>query len=220
MKKAAQAFKARPKLANKGKPRDTSKFCDFHNDYGHETDECIQLKLDIEDAVRSGKLSHLVKGIRKTTKASEPVIEYKDPNTDTLTPSDQPVTISGMIFDRDVHRIYLDSGSSCDIMFEHYFQQLSPTIKVRLMLPRVPLVGFSGERCWPIGEIDLDFTIGEPPMTRTETLDFVVVRANSQHNILLGRMAMMKMGIVVSTVRQLVKFHTSQGITNLPSTYD
>ncbi|XP_071718335.1 uncharacterized protein [Rutidosis leptorrhynchoides] len=217
-----------------------------------------KLKLAIEDAIRSGKLSHLVKGIRKTTKASEPVNEDKKPNTgkailaiescfavesrrhfkrsrsyqvidweeisfpalDTIMPSDQPVTISGMIFDRDVHRIYLDSGSSCDVMYEHCFQQLSPTIKARLMPPRVPLVGFSGERCWPIGEIDLDLTIGELPMTRTEILDFVVVRENSQHNILLGRMAMMKMGIVVSTVHQLVKFHTSQGIATLPLTYD
>ncbi|XP_071713098.1 uncharacterized protein [Rutidosis leptorrhynchoides] len=125
-----------------------------------------------------------------------------------------------MIFDRDVHRIYLDSGSSCDIMYEHCFQQLNPAIKAQLMPPRVPLVGFSGERCWPICEIDLDFTIEEPPMTRTETLDFVVIRENSQQNILLGRMTMMKMGIVVSTVHHLVKFHTSQGIATLPSTYD
>ncbi|XP_071739377.1 uncharacterized protein [Rutidosis leptorrhynchoides] len=125
-----------------------------------------------------------------------------------------------MIFDRNVHRIYLDSGSSCNVMYEHCFQQLNPTIKARLMPPRVPLVGFSGERCWPIGEIDLEFTIGEPPMTRMETLDFVIVRANSQHNILLGRMAMMRMGIVVSTVHQLVKFHTNHGIATLPLTYD
>ncbi|XP_071739546.1 uncharacterized protein [Rutidosis leptorrhynchoides] len=105
-------------------------------------------------------------------------------------------------------------------MYEHCFDQLSPTIKGRLNPPRVPLIGFSGERCWPIGEVDLDFTIGEPPLTRTKTLDFVVVRAVSQHNILLGRVAMMKMGIITSTVHQLVKFYTSEGIGTLVSTYD
>ncbi|XP_071713214.1 uncharacterized protein [Rutidosis leptorrhynchoides] len=105
-------------------------------------------------------------------------------------------------------------------MYEHCFERLSPAIRARLGAPIVPLVGFSGERCWPIGEIDLDFTIGEPPLTRTETLDFVVVQANSPHNILLGRVAMKKMGIIVSTVHQMVKFHTHEGIGTLASTYD
>ncbi|XP_071691283.1 uncharacterized protein [Rutidosis leptorrhynchoides] len=105
-------------------------------------------------------------------------------------------------------------------MYEHCFNQLSPAIKARLSPPRVPLVGFSGERCWPIGEIDLDLTIGEPPLSRTETLDFVVVRSTSQHNILLGRVAMMKMVIITSTIHQLVKFYTPEGIGTLASTYD
>ncbi|XP_071714431.1 uncharacterized protein [Rutidosis leptorrhynchoides] len=257
---AAQGIKPPPKLSNKGKQKDTSKFCDFHNDYGHETDECIQLRIAIEEAVRSGKLSQLVKGIRnsKTPKVTEQVIEDKNPNMgktiltvnncfavesqrcykrerpsqvieweeisfpalDTITPSDLPVTISGLIFNREVHRVYLDSGSSCDIMYEHCFEQLSPGIRARLRPPRVPLMGFSDKRCWPIGEIDLDFTIGTPSMTRTGTLDFIVVRSTSQHNILPGRFAMMKMGIIVSRVHQLFKFHTVTGITTLTSTYD
>ncbi|XP_071727499.1 uncharacterized protein [Rutidosis leptorrhynchoides] len=105
-------------------------------------------------------------------------------------------------------------------MYEHCFDQLNPSIKAHLRPPRVPLVGFSGERCWPIGEIDLDFTIREPPLPRTETLDFVVVQSTSQHNILLGRVAMMKMGIIVSTLHQLVKFYTPEGIGTLALTYD
>ncbi|XP_071699358.1 uncharacterized protein [Rutidosis leptorrhynchoides] len=137
-----------------------------------------------------------------------------------ITPSDKPVTINGRIFEREVRRVYLDGGSACDIMYQHCFDQLSPTIKTRLNPPRVPLIGFSGERCWPIGEVDVDFTIGEPPLTKTEMLDFVVVRAVSQYNILQGRVAMMKMGIIASTVHQLVKFYTSEGIGTLASTYD
>ncbi|XP_071704011.1 uncharacterized protein [Rutidosis leptorrhynchoides] len=257
--RAAQAFKAPPKLNSKGKMRDTSKFCDFHNDFGHETDDCIQLKQAIEEAVRSEKLSHLVKGIRnpkvpkREVKAEEKkpnadnailtvaecfaveklrtykrerkseVIDWEEisfPALDTITPSDKPVTINGRISERKVHRVYLDGGSACDIMYEHCFNQLSPAIKARLSPPRVPLVGFSGERCWPIGEVDLDFTIVKPPLSRTETLDFLVVRSTSQHNILLGRIAMMKMGIIVSIVHQLVKFYTPEGIGTLASTYD
>ncbi|XP_071689641.1 uncharacterized protein [Rutidosis leptorrhynchoides] len=239
--------------------RETSKFCDFQNDFGHETDDCIQLRQAIEEAVRSGKLTHLVKGIRNPkTPKQEPKPEEKKPNAenailtvtecfaveklgtykrgrksevidweeisflelDTITPSDKHVTINGRIYERDVHRVYLNGGSTCDIMYEHCFNQLSPTIKACLSLPRVPLVGFSGERCWPIREIDLDLTMGEPPLSRTKTLDFVVVRSTSQHNILLGRVAMMKMGIIASIIHQLVKCYTPEGIGTLASTYD
>nr|GFD15241.1 reverse transcriptase domain-containing protein [Tanacetum cinerariifolium] len=44
--------------------RSSNKFCDFHNDKGHSTDECMQLKKQIEELVRAGNLSHLIKEIK------------------------------------------------------------------------------------------------------------------------------------------------------------
>ncbi|GKG41831.1 hypothetical protein Tco_0473582, partial [Tanacetum coccineum] len=43
----------------------SNKFCEFHNDKGHNTDECVQLKKHIEELVRAGKLSHFIKEIRQ-----------------------------------------------------------------------------------------------------------------------------------------------------------
>nr|GEZ51717.1 reverse transcriptase domain-containing protein [Tanacetum cinerariifolium] len=45
--------------------RNSNKFCDFHNDKGHSTDECMQLKKQIEELVRAGKLSNLIKEIKQ-----------------------------------------------------------------------------------------------------------------------------------------------------------
>nr|GEW21110.1 hypothetical protein [Tanacetum cinerariifolium] len=45
--------------------RRNNKFYDFHNDKGHSTDECIHLKKQIEELVRAGKLSHLIKEIKQ-----------------------------------------------------------------------------------------------------------------------------------------------------------
>ncbi|GJU35550.1 reverse transcriptase domain-containing protein [Tanacetum coccineum] len=45
--------------------RSSKKFCDFHNDKGHNTNECIQLKNQIEEFVRAGKLLHLIKEIKQ-----------------------------------------------------------------------------------------------------------------------------------------------------------
>ena len=36
--------------------RDNSRYCEFHRDYGHRTDDCIQLKKEIEYLIRRGYL--------------------------------------------------------------------------------------------------------------------------------------------------------------------
>ncbi|GJT56645.1 hypothetical protein Tco_0699713 [Tanacetum coccineum] len=45
--------------------RSSSKFCEFHNDKGHITDECMLLKKPIEELVKAGKLSHFIKEMRQ-----------------------------------------------------------------------------------------------------------------------------------------------------------
>ncbi|GJZ21780.1 reverse transcriptase domain-containing protein [Tanacetum coccineum] len=64
---AAEAgkFKPPPPMVTPMEKRSSNKFCDFHNDKGHSTDECMQSKKQIEELVRAGKLSHLVKEIKQ-----------------------------------------------------------------------------------------------------------------------------------------------------------
>ncbi|GJT75922.1 reverse transcriptase domain-containing protein [Tanacetum coccineum] len=85
---------------------------------------------------------------------------------------------------------------------------------------KVPLVDFSGEHSWPLGEVPLEITIGEGPFERTEVLNFVIVRSNSLHNLILRRTAIQKMGIVVSTIHRAIKFHTPEGVGTVLSTYE
>ena len=40
--------------------RDNSKYCEFHRDYGHRTDDCIQLKREIEYLIRHGYLRRFI----------------------------------------------------------------------------------------------------------------------------------------------------------------
>ncbi|GJT08046.1 hypothetical protein Tco_0842508 [Tanacetum coccineum] len=74
-----------------------------------------------------------------------------------------PVIIEAKIFGRKVGRVYMDSGSSCEIIYEHFFEKLDPTIKATKVDLKTPLVGFSGERSWSIGEVPLEITIGDAP---------------------------------------------------------
>ena len=40
--------------------RDNSKYCEFHRDYGHRTDDCIQLKREIKYLIRRGYLRRFI----------------------------------------------------------------------------------------------------------------------------------------------------------------
>ncbi|GKE53704.1 hypothetical protein Tco_1488860, partial [Tanacetum coccineum] len=61
----AGKFKPPPPMVTPMEKRNNNKFCDFHNDKGYSTDECMQLKNQIEELVRAGKLSHLIKEIKQ-----------------------------------------------------------------------------------------------------------------------------------------------------------
>ncbi|GJU90133.1 pollenless 3-like protein 2 [Tanacetum coccineum] len=54
-----------------------------------------------------------------------------------------------MIASYRVSKIYVDEGSSIDIMYEHYFNKLPEHIESRLRPPKTPLIGFSCERSYP-----------------------------------------------------------------------
>nr|GEV71311.1 reverse transcriptase domain-containing protein [Tanacetum cinerariifolium] len=52
----ANKFQPPPPMVTPVEKRNGSKFCDFHNDKGHNTDECMQLKKQIEDHGTEGPL--------------------------------------------------------------------------------------------------------------------------------------------------------------------
>ncbi|GJT82744.1 reverse transcriptase domain-containing protein [Tanacetum coccineum] len=134
--------------------------------------------------------------------------------------SSDPVIIKVYISGRQVNRAYLDGGSSCDVIYEHCFLKLKPSIISLRVDSNTPLVGFSGEQSWPLGEIPLEVTIGEGPIAVTKTLTFIIVKSYSPHNLLLGRTAMQQIGIVVSTVHGAIKFHMPRGIGTIFSEYN
>nr|GEU95360.1 reverse transcriptase domain-containing protein [Tanacetum cinerariifolium] len=58
-------FKPPPFMVTPVEKRSSNKFCEFYNDKGHNTDECMQLRKQIEELVRACKLSHFIKEIRQ-----------------------------------------------------------------------------------------------------------------------------------------------------------
>ncbi|GKA77248.1 hypothetical protein Tco_0783709 [Tanacetum coccineum] len=58
-------------LKNISEKQNLNKFCDYHGDRGNNANDCYHMKKQIEEAVASGKLAHLVKDIRRVIRDLE-----------------------------------------------------------------------------------------------------------------------------------------------------
>ncbi|GJS87679.1 hypothetical protein Tco_0770315 [Tanacetum coccineum] len=58
-------FPPPPPMVGTLEKRNMNKFYDYHQDRGHNTNDCYHLKKQIEEAVALGRLAHLVKDIKQ-----------------------------------------------------------------------------------------------------------------------------------------------------------
>ncbi|GJR05548.1 reverse transcriptase domain-containing protein [Tanacetum coccineum] len=61
--------------------RNHAKFCEFHGEVGHNTDECMHLKKQIEEILKAGKLSHLIKELKQNNRKEQPKIGDEEHST-------------------------------------------------------------------------------------------------------------------------------------------
>ncbi|GKA44998.1 hypothetical protein Tco_0737794, partial [Tanacetum coccineum] len=57
-------FKNPPPMTTSVEKRNANKFCEFHREVGHNTDECNHLRKQIEDMLKAGKLSHIIRELK------------------------------------------------------------------------------------------------------------------------------------------------------------
>ncbi|PKA59556.1 hypothetical protein AXF42_Ash018023 [Apostasia shenzhenica] len=125
-----------------------------------------------------------------------------------------PIVVVACIADFDVRRVLLDSGSAIDIPFEYAFLQMG--LKgTNLARARTTLLGFSGERVRPLGFITLPISLGDDNGYAMNMVNFVVVRAKSGYNAILGRTTLNSFGMVISMPHLCAKFPTSSGIVTI-----
>ncbi|GJV67688.1 reverse transcriptase domain-containing protein [Tanacetum coccineum] len=52
--------------------RDPNKYCEFHSDTGHSTDDCMQLRKQIDEMIKARKLSQFIKELKQNDKPKAP----------------------------------------------------------------------------------------------------------------------------------------------------
>ncbi|GJV53941.1 reverse transcriptase domain-containing protein [Tanacetum coccineum] len=231
--------------------RSSNKFYDFHNDKGHSTDECIQLKKQIEELVRAGKLSHLIKEIKqgrdqtkngkkeaptkdkslanymiqpwhkttrqKMTQSFARINEIMFPPLTTSKGMEGPLVIETEIGGHMIHRMYVDGGSSTEVLYEHCFNRLRPEIKSQMVSATTSLTGFSRETIWPLGQLRLLVTIGDVYHSTKAWMNFMIVRSLSPYNGIIGRSGIREIRAVPSTAHGMLKFSVDGGIVTIRS---
>nr|GEV67011.1 reverse transcriptase domain-containing protein [Tanacetum cinerariifolium] len=61
-------FKTPPLMTTPVEKRNNNKFCEFHREVGHNTDECMHLKRQIKELIKVGKLSHVIKELKQISR--------------------------------------------------------------------------------------------------------------------------------------------------------
>ncbi|GJW43392.1 reverse transcriptase domain-containing protein [Tanacetum coccineum] len=116
-----------------------------------------------------------------------------------------------------IQRMHVDGGLASEILFEHCFTRLRPKIKNQLVPTTTPLIGFSDEIVWPIGQIPLLVKIGDDDHSTSAWMNFVVVRSPSPYNGIIGRQGVRKLQAVSSTAHGMLKLPVKGGIITLKS---
>ncbi|GKC44022.1 reverse transcriptase domain-containing protein, partial [Tanacetum coccineum] len=183
--------------------RSSTKFCDFHNDKGHSTDECMQLKKHIEELVPAGKLSHLIKEIkqgRDQPKAGKKEVPTKDKSM-------------AVYMIQPWHRVTRQKVTqSFERVSEIAFPSLTTSsgtegplvIKAKIgghMIHRMLLV-----------------TIGDVDHSTKAWMNFMIVRSLSPYNGIIGRPGIREIQAVPSTTHGMLKFPADGGIVTIRST--
>ncbi|GKB44691.1 hypothetical protein Tco_0889633 [Tanacetum coccineum] len=222
-------FKAPPPMTGPAENHNKNKFCEFHDDKGHSTDECIHLRRQIEEAIKSGQLSHLVKEIKQGGKRGEQVKAAKKeevPNNEKATAIFIVQPWQRITRQKTTHSFSADQEISFSTLGEDSGQETPIVIEAKTlsknknhMIPSTtPLLGLSGEISWPLGQISLMVTLGDEEHSASALMNFMVVRSPSPYNGIIGRPGLRKIQVVPSTAYGMLKFPVEGGITTIRST--
>ncbi|XP_077217565.1 uncharacterized protein LOC143851939 [Tasmannia lanceolata] len=275
-------------MISKGNRRDPSKYCRFHKDHGHDTDDCWQLKEEIEQLISRGYLKKYIRtdnrnqesrgkspqgrsppksqqppardktpqlpnaqpeaprsqprgvigtimggpaaggtsstarkayarrvnAVHTTSKKSrtENEISFSDADLDNLIlPHDDALVLTMLVANWEVKKILVDNGSSADILYYHAFEKMMIGDD-RLKPANSDLFGFSGEVVKVVGQIELPVLVGDSPCQAFAMVNFLVVKATSVYNAILGRPGQNLIRGVASAYHQKMKFITPNGV--------
>ncbi|XP_022853432.1 uncharacterized protein LOC111374911 [Olea europaea var. sylvestris] len=210
--KDSRELKWPPRLWSPPDTRDKGKYCDFHRDHGHTTEDCLALKQEIEALRKRGFLGSYISNDKRPRnnqnggKGTEDR-ENKKPTVEDITfgtedlegiafPYDDALVISAIIANFEVKRVLVDNRSAANVLSHEAFVQM----------------GISSEQLKPVKKPSKDLEAGSSPRKVMQITTFEVVRTSMAYNAILGRPLLNRIRAIVSTFHLAMTFPTTNGI--------
>nr|GEV43024.1 reverse transcriptase domain-containing protein [Tanacetum cinerariifolium] len=155
---------------------------------------------------------------RKKSWQPKQVKEIAFPPLEVNNGTEGPLIIEAEMGGHMIHRMYIDDGSSMEILYEHCFNRLQPEIKSQMVPATTSLTGFSGETIWLLGQLRLLVITGDATYSTKAWMNFMIVKSLSPHNGIIRRPGLKAIQAVPSTVHGMLKFPVEGGIVTICST--
>ncbi|XP_073025181.1 uncharacterized protein [Primulina eburnea] len=122
-----------------------------------------------------------------------------------VTSHNDALVVTTTITNYDVARIFIDNGSSVNVLFKSTLDQMNMEV-FEFEPVSTPLYGFAGHAIPPLGQIVLPLSLGTDPRRVTKMIALTVVDTSSAYNGILGRPSLKDFRAVASAYHQKLKF--------------
>ncbi|XP_073290904.1 uncharacterized protein [Primulina huaijiensis] len=128
-----------------------------------------------------------------------------------VTPHNDALVVTATIANYDVARIFIDNGSSVNVLFKSTLDQMKVE-GFEFEPVSTPLYGFAEHAILPLGQMFIPLSLGHEPLRITKMMTFTVVDTPSAYNGILGRPALKDFRAVASIYHQKLKFPVGKGV--------
>ncbi|XP_072071818.1 uncharacterized protein [Arachis hypogaea] len=144
-----------------------------------------------------------------------PTISFTKEDVQGIAPGhDDPIVITMIFANVNLHRTLVDQGSSANILFKLAFDKLGLEEKELKSYPDT-LFGLRDTPIKPLGFTSLYTTFGKGLKLKTLSIDYIIVDVASAYNALIGRSTLNRLGAIILTPHLCMKFSTQEGIATI-----
>ncbi|KAK6158972.1 hypothetical protein DH2020_006286 [Rehmannia glutinosa] len=198
-------------------------FCEFHNDFGHTTEECRHLQDEIEwmvggwVTIDQSEKTHArveIQPVMEVGAVEEPTISFgaEDQRGVALAHNDALV-ITATITNFEVARVMVDTGSSVNVLFYEAYLMMGLEVEVKPV--DTALFSFSEGVVEPIRKVTLPVTMGDKSRHKTRMVSFLNVDSYSTYNVIIGRPTLNAFQAIVSTFHMKLKIIMEDGVREI-----